>query len=74
VASCFAAPAFAQSFDPEAGTGNVQTFGYAPVAGSQRGIGRHHSGLEAYARIPKAGDDSYAPRHADGGYTMHGRM
>lgn len=76
-ALCFAAPAFAQSFDPDAGTGNVRTFGYAPVAGSQRGITRPHSGLEAYARIPKAGDDTYAPRDADGGtfsYLMHGRL
>jgi hypothetical protein len=76
-ALCLAAPAFAQSFDPEAGTGNVQTFGYAPDTGSRQAIGRHHSGLEAYARIPQAGDDSYAPWDADGGtfsYLMHGRM
>ncbi|HEY2532946.1 MAG TPA: hypothetical protein VGJ20_34280 [Xanthobacteraceae bacterium] len=73
-ALCLAAPAFAQSFDPEAGTGNVQTFGYAPVAGSQQEIARRHSGLEAYARIPQAGG-TYVSRDADGGtfgYMMRG--
>ncbi|HEY2530211.1 MAG TPA: hypothetical protein VGJ20_20125 [Xanthobacteraceae bacterium] len=83
-----ASPAFAQSFDPEAGTGNVQTFGYAPDPGSQLRIARHHSGLEAYARIPQAGgnsyaripqagDNSYAPWNFDGGtfsYLTHGRL
>jgi len=32
VAAALATPAFAQSFDPEAGTGNVLPFSFAPTA------------------------------------------
>lgn len=62
VAAALATPAFAQSFDPEAGTGNVPPFSFAPTAAQsstvtvrQGGHGRmaaHRSGLHAFAMVP----------------------
>jgi len=62
VAAALATPAFAQSFDPEAGTGNVLPFSFAPTAAQsstvtvrQGGHGRmaaHRSGLHAFAMVP----------------------
>jgi hypothetical protein len=52
-AICFASPALAQSFDPEAGSGNVvaQNGGQtAPQAGQ---VAVYRSGLQAYAMVPR---------------------
>ena len=45
-------PAFAQSFNPEIGTGNQQPFSYQPTANWSRTAVRH-SGLHAYAMVPR---------------------
>ena len=44
VLTAFATPAFAQSFDPDNGTGNVLLFAHAPT---------DHSGKNAYAPAPQ---------------------
>lgn len=48
-----ASPAFAQSFDPDAGTGNVLALGYASPANGHERIAVRRSGLEAYAMVPR---------------------
>ena len=52
-----ASPAFAQSFDPEAGTGNVLALGAASPASGHERIAVRRSGLEAYAMIPRTQSD-----------------
>jgi hypothetical protein len=52
-----AAPAFAQSFNPEDGTGNVLPFAYAPT---------DHSGNNAYAR--SSANSAYAEHSAKSSY------
>ena len=46
VLTAFATPAFAQSFDPDNGTGNVLLFAHPPT---------DHSGKNAYARSSASG-------------------
>ena len=46
-------PAFAQSFDPDNGTGNiVPTLGSKPTAPVVDKITVRHSGIRAYAMVP----------------------
>jgi hypothetical protein len=78
-AAVAASPAFAQSFDPEAGTGNVVQFSYAPTAPQHNSIavrqGRRsenvarQSGLHAFAMVPggRSGFDSNDPALTGGG-------
>ena len=70
-ASVMATPAFAQSFDPDAGTGNVQSFNYRAVGSEQFGkISHRQSGLDAYAMVPGTSwtaTDSNSPAAAGGG-------
>jgi hypothetical protein len=57
-----ASPALAQSFDPEAGTGNVLSFSVAPIAqsaariavrqGGHDKMAAHRGGLNAFAMVP----------------------
>jgi hypothetical protein len=47
-----ATPAFAQSFDPDNGTGNVLPFSYAPTAPQNKKIVVRRSGLNAFAKVP----------------------
>ena len=48
-----ATPAFAQSFDPDNGTGNiVQPLGFKPTAPLIDKITVRHSGTRAYAMVP----------------------
>jgi hypothetical protein len=73
------APAFAQSFDPDAGTGNVVQFSYAPIApqNDQAAVrqGRHgrnaarENGLNAFAMVPggRSGRDANDPALTGGG-------
>jgi hypothetical protein len=52
-ASVMATPAFAQSFDKDFGTGNVQSFSYGADGSEQTGkIAARQSGLDAYAMVP----------------------
>ena len=50
VAAGIASPALAQSFDPDAGTGNTLGFSYQP-GGAQHQISARENGLTAYARV-----------------------
>lgn len=50
VAAGIASPALAQSFDPDAGTGNTLGFSYQP-GGAQQQISARENGLTAYARV-----------------------
>ena len=62
-AAGIASPALAQSFDPEAGSGNVVPFSYAPIAtqhdtaaarqNSQSKIAARRNGLHAFAMVPR---------------------
>ncbi|MFZ0110823.1 MAG: hypothetical protein WAL01_15180 [Pseudolabrys sp.] len=48
-----ATPAFAQSFDPDNGTGNiVLSLGSTPTAPLSDKITVRHSGIRAYAMVP----------------------
>jgi hypothetical protein len=78
-AAATAAPAFAQSFDPDAGTGNIVQFSYAPNApqNDQAVVrqGRHgraaarQNGLHAFAMVPggRSGRDVNEPALTGGG-------
>jgi hypothetical protein len=66
-AATSALPASAQSFDPEAGTGNVLSFSYGPVAAQNDTvaarpanpgkIAARRNGLHAFAMDPRGGAD-----------------
>jgi hypothetical protein len=70
-ASVMATPAFAQSFDKDFGTGNVQSFSYGADGSEQTGkIAGRQSGLNAYAMVPgtsTAAGDSNSPSATGGG-------
>jgi hypothetical protein len=70
-ASVMATPAFAQSFDKDFGTGNVQSFSYGTDGSEQTGkIAGRQSGLDAYAMVPGASwtaTDSNSPAATGGG-------
>ena len=69
-----AAPAFAQSFDPDLGTGNVLGFNsQAPVARAeaparhQRIVRHHRGGMGAFAMEPRGFRNSDDPAATGGG-------
>jgi opacity protein-like surface antigen len=69
-ASVMATPAFAQSFDPDAGTGNVLSFSSEPTAQHNNKIAGRQSGLNAYAMVPgtsRSASDSNNPAATGGG-------
>ena len=81
VTAAIATPAFAQSFDPEAGTGNVLSFSTPSVVQngkvaahqtSQGKIVAHPSGLNAFAMVPGAASGTSSndpvPTGGHGGY------
>ncbi|MGB6997380.1 MAG: hypothetical protein WBD96_07460, partial [Pseudolabrys sp.] len=53
VLTVIATPAFAQSFDPDNGTGNVLSFGNSPIALQNDKITVRQSGIRAYAMVPR---------------------
>jgi hypothetical protein len=53
VLTVVATPAFAQSFDPDNGTGNVLPFNYAPTAPHNNKIVVRRSGLNAFGMVPR---------------------
>ena len=55
VLTVFATPAFAQSFDPDNGTGNVLTFSHTPTAPQNEKIAGGQSGLHSFAMVPRPG-------------------
>jgi hypothetical protein len=70
-ASVMATPAFAQSFDPSKGTGNVLPFSYGANGAEQTGkMAGRQSGLDAFAMVPgtsSAAIDSNSPAATGGG-------
>jgi hypothetical protein len=64
-ATVLATPALAQSFDPDAGTGNVLSFSFAPVAAphdrvaaretGRRRVAARRSGVNAFAMVTPPG-------------------
>jgi hypothetical protein len=70
-ASVMATPAFAQSFDKDFGTGNVQSFSYGADGSEQTSkIAGRQSGLDAYAMVPGtswSATDSNSPAATGGG-------
>jgi hypothetical protein len=86
VAAVTASPAFAQSFDPEAGTGNVTSFSFAPTAvqtgkvavqqGSHSKMAARQSGLHAFAMVPGVapGSNSNDPALTGGGSVGYNQM
>ena len=81
-----ASPASAQSFDPEAGSGNVLSFSYAPSSApndqvavrqtSQAKVAGRQNGLHAFARVPAgaAGGDANDPALTGGGSAGYNEM
>jgi len=86
VAAASALPASAQSFDPEAGSGNVTPFSYAPIATqhdaaavrqqSQGKIAARLNGLHAFAMVPRGAADGNAndPALTGGGSAGYNEM
>lgn len=68
VLTAIATPAFAQSFDPDAGTGNVLPFRHEPTTTQNERLADHHYGLDARAMVPC----SYSVRKPSG-RTSHSR-
>jgi hypothetical protein len=54
VLTVLATPAFAQSFDPEVGTGNVMSFRSEPAVSQNDRFTLRHNGRNAYAASPRA--------------------
>jgi hypothetical protein len=85
-AAGIASPALAQSFDPEAGSGNVAPFSYAPnpapsdtffARQGRRGkIAARRSGLHAFAMVPRGAADGNAndPALTGGGSAGYNEM
>jgi hypothetical protein len=53
----FATPAFAQSFDPDTGTGNVLAFSHTPTAHQNGKIAGGRRGLHSFAMVPSSRSD-----------------
>ena len=81
-----ASPALAQSFDPEAGSGNVLGFSYAPSAvqndefavrqSSHAKTAARQNGLRAFARVPGTSSNSGSnnPAFTGGGSAGYNQM
>jgi hypothetical protein len=85
VAAASALPASAQSFDPEAGSGNVTPFSYAPISTQHDAVVRQQSrgkiaarlnGLHAFAMVPRdaAGGNANDPALTGGGSAGYNEM
>src|SRR5215475_10051082 len=62
------APAFAQSFDPDIGTGNVLGFNsQAPVARAEAPARHQRGGMDAFAMEPRGFRNSDSPAATGGG-------
>jgi hypothetical protein len=85
-AAGIASPALAQSFDPEAGSGNVAGFGYAPTPaqndeyvvrqGGHANTAVRQNGLHAFASIPGTSSNSGSndPAFTGGGSAGYNQM
>jgi len=68
VAIGIASPAFAQSYDPDEGTGNLVAWSYQGT-GSHKQAAIHRNGIDAFAMVPSTDmrDISNLPEHTGGG-------
>ena len=85
-AAGIASPALAQSFDPEAGSGNVAGVGYAPTPAqadeyavpqtSHAKTAARQNGLRAFARVPGTSSNSGSndPAFTGGGSAGYNQM
>jgi hypothetical protein len=83
-ATGIASPALAQSFDPEAGGGNVAGFGYAPTQADEYAVPQssraktaaRQNGLHAFARVPGISSNSGSndPAFTGGGSAGYNQM
>jgi hypothetical protein len=76
VLTVFATPAFAQSVDPENGTGNVLSFGPTPTAPQNNKIAVRRSGLHSFAMVPgpSSASNSDSPGATGGGSLGYNEM
>ena len=76
VLTAFATPAFAQSFDPDAGTGNVLPFAHTPTAPHDHKIAARQGGLHSFAMVPGPGSafNSESPTNTGGGSLGYNEM
>jgi hypothetical protein len=76
VLTVFATPAFAQSFNPDDGTGNVLAFSHKPTAPQNEKIAIGRSGLHAFAMVPGPGSafNSNSPAATGGGSLGYNEM
>jgi hypothetical protein len=75
-ASVLATPAFAQSFDPDFGTGNVLPFSYGPTASATvNTAASHQSGRPLYDMVQSpTSSDRNAPAATGGGSLGYNEM
>jgi hypothetical protein len=76
VLGVIATPAFAQSFDPDNGAGNVLSFSYKPAAPHNEKIAVRQNGLHAFAMVPAPGSafNSESPANTGGGSLGYNEM
>jgi hypothetical protein len=65
VLTAIATPVFAQSFDPDAGTGNVLSFSDRPIVSQNDKIAVRQGGIRAYAMVPRL-RSAHETRHKEG--------
>ena len=67
--TAFATPTFAQSFDADAGTGNVLPFAHTSTAAHDHKIVARQNRLHAFAMVPRGGSafNSDSPANTGGG-------
>jgi len=65
VLTAIATPAFAQSFDPDAGTGNVLSFSDQPIVAQNDKITVRQGAIRAYAMVPRL-RAAHETRHKEG--------
>ena len=74
VLTAFATPAFAQSFDPDNGTGNVVPFAYTPTAPHDHKIAARQSRLHSFAMGHSSAFNSDSPANTGGGSVCYNEM
>jgi hypothetical protein len=76
VLTAFATPTFAQSFDPDAGTGNVLQFTHASTVPNDHKIAARRNGLHSFAMVPgpASGVNSESPQNTGGGSLGYNEM
>ena len=76
VLTVFATPTFAQSFDPDTGTGNVLAFSHTPTAPQNEKIAGGRRGLDSFAMVPSSRStfDSESPQATGGGSIGYNEM